>query len=141
MYIPDFEKTKTDNAQLQLRELCSNCNGKNTICGICPVFDSFNIIYSLSLEKSVFDFEKPDISENVSVIELIFEKNQILLANNAFEEICSDCSQIAISCLECPIHEIKRNIASLPVREPVNTHLKKGEKTTCGTSCSSGKCK
>jgi hypothetical protein len=132
-------KTNNINTLLEnLEDMCIDCNAYRNLCNICPVNNSIAIVSkfkAIKIEETKID------GSNVSFHNLIFNKNKVLLVQNSLEEICSDCNLIGIYCKKCYIHQIKRDITSLPVKDSnieynyTNKKIKKSCGTSCKTSC------
>jgi hypothetical protein len=140
-----FEAEKIENLIAAIEEVCLSCEGIGSACSECPTDEikkqSLRLPLITEKELSVRRFE--NISEiDIKFDDLIFDKNRILLAQNAIEEICCDCKGLGILCRGCKLHSIRRNLSSLPVIDSEPIMAKKTKKSSsgkgCGTSCSTG---
>lgn len=140
-----FEAEKIENLIVAIEEICLSCEGIGSACSECPTDERKEQSLKLPLitekELSVRRFEAINESE-IKFDDLIFDKNKILLAQNAIEEICCDCKGLGILCRDCKLHAIRRNLSSLPVIDSEPIMAKKTKKASsgkgCGTSCSTG---
>lgn len=140
-----FEAEKVEALITAIEDICLSCQGIGSACSECPTEDIKKQSLKLPLidksELSVRSFEVID-NTKTEFDDLIFDKNKILLAQNSIEEICCDCKGLGLLCRECKIHNIRRNLSSLPVidSEPIMARKskKKSSGKGCGTSCSTG---
>ncbi len=142
-----FETNKLLTLQSSIENLCLTCEGLATVCNSCPTNNAMDLLVNIpnqteSLSKKTYDL-LTQVKE-IAFQDLVFEKNTILLTQNAIEAICEDCKGIGLLCRVCNIHKVRRTIASLPVIDNTPSFSKKKEKNTeaksCGTSCSTGGC-
>jgi hypothetical protein len=146
-----FDKNKITTVNQAIEDLCFSCAGLDKFCSECPADQS-----KKELNRLAFKEEKTDVriimelgklieTNEISFNEITFEKNKILMAQNAVEDLCFACSGAGILCSECTVHQARRTLASLPVKEN-DPYAKKVKKTdsgaakggSCGTSCSTG---
>jgi hypothetical protein len=149
-----FDPNKILTVNRSIEDLCFSCAGLSILCKECPTAETKKALNLLAFKGNETDFtavrefmvliEKGGLpGNNLSFSDLIFEKNKILLAQNAVEDLCFNCPGAGILCGECSVHQARRTLASLPVKdEPFVNKAKKKEKAasggSCGTSCSTG---
>lgn len=150
-----FDRAKILTVNRTIEDLCLSCAGLGILCNGCPADEAKKSLNYLAFKGNETGFSvvrelepliENDIpsGNNLSFSDLIFEKNKILLAQNAVEDLCFNCAGAGILCNQCNIHQARRTLASLPVKdnEPFVKKAKKKESAasggSCGTSCSTG---
>lgn len=144
MLIQKVDKNKIEILIDSINNLCIKCEYIGQICDICSIGESKTLLKELNLPAEVINALK-----TYSVLNEIenfndepeFNKNDVLLTQNAIESLCDGCEYIGSYCLDCKIHEIRRQIASLPLKEVEMFKEVKQKKSSgggCGTSCSTG---
>jgi hypothetical protein len=143
-----FEKNKILTVIAAIEDLCLSCAGLAVLCSECPADPIKKDLSYLPVSDTqdyfplIREFERLTGDLNISFRELIFDKNKIMLAQNAVEELCLNCSGAGILCGDCTVHQARRTIASLPIKDselfsPKSAPRAKAAKS-CGTSCSTG---
>src|SRR5688500_14501255 len=117
-----FDSNKILTLNNSIEELCLCCAGIGIFCNGCPVNETKNALYSLAVKNNENSFPIPKefqrlIGEdlNLSFSDLIFDKNKLLIAQNAVEDLCFNCAGTGILCSDCTVHQARRTLASLPV--------------------------
>lgn len=140
-----LNEEKVSNLIDNINNLCIKCEYIGKMCSLCSVDEAKNLFPKLNINPDLVSKLK-----NYRVLigeidnyegEIEFNKNNVLLTQNSIEEICEKCEFIGNYCMDCNIHQIRRLIASLPLKEielfnPIKE--KKSSGATCGTSCSTG---
>lgn len=128
-----IDKSQLAELKKSLQDICFSCDGLDFLCRSCPINESFQDIYS----KQELTNLSTTSNYNKTFSDLLFKKNKLLLANDYVEQICINCNYKGFSCLSCELHQVKRNLASLPVFEIKSNRevVKKSCSTSCSTSC------
>lgn len=135
---------KLDDLISNINNLCAKCENIGQICNICSVGESKTLIQSFDLPQNIISALKSYVVLNEDSTyndEIEFNKNDVLLVQNAIESVCEDCSYIGKYCMDCKVHDIRRQVASLPLNGTEvlqNIREKKKSGGGCGTSCSTG---
>jgi hypothetical protein len=148
MLISDLEFNKKDilNVKQSIENICLTCKGISVLCKQCPVDSAISSVFSLKandpdnlgpLLKNEFELltEKPEITFS----ELIFDKNKVFISQDSLESLCENCQGAGILCEMCQVHQMRRDLASLPVIDIEMKFPSKKEKKSgggCGSSCS-----
>lgn len=116
-----FNKTQILVLKESLETVCLKCSALNYLCHVCPLEQVLDSLTALELDtkepitRKKFTNLLPSAEPPASLAEVIFEKNDILNAQNQLETICASCD--VSFCEICALHEIRRTLASLPVQE------------------------
>lgn len=132
-----------------LEDLCLSCAGIGILCNDCQSTATRKDLYKLALKNPETTFPFPreferltEFDNNLLFSGLLFNKNKVMIAQDAVEDICFNCAGAGILCFDCHIHQARRTLASLPVQEIAPKFSKKAKKESsaksCGTSCSTG---
>lgn len=133
-----FEKSKIDTLKEAINDLCLNCSGIGALCSECEVEQAK---HSKNINLNTKNFEILTDNTELDFSKISFDKNRILLTQNAIEEVCTECPGAGILCFDCEIHQLRRTVASLAVIDNTPKFDNKGVKKSggsCGTSCSTG---
>lgn len=139
-----FNDEKINNLIENINNLCFKCEYIGKMCSICSVEEAKNLIPKLNIKPELVSKLKSyrvlvsEVDDYEGEIE--FNKNNVLLTQNSIEEICENCNYLGSYCLDCNIHQIRRLIASLPLKEIELFNPIKEKKSSggCGSSCSTG---
>ena len=147
-----FDNNKLLNLNQSIEDLCLSCSALGILCSTCPADNTKKTLYDFASQNNIYfplpkQFEILAGESNISFTELLFDKNKVIIAQNTLEDLCSNCAGSGILCFDCNVHEARRTLASLPVKDidPMARKAKKkaaasGEAKSCGTSCSTGGC-
>ena len=143
-----FEKEKISAINNAIYNICFSCQGLDILCDRCEVNQAkINIISLPLINNEQIEIKNLQViydnanEEDLEIGDITFDKNKVMLAQNAIEDLCSNCLGIGTLCFDCKIHELRRNLASLPLIDSVRTFdttEKKSSAKSCGTSCSTG---
>lgn len=128
-----IDKSQLVELKKSLQDICFSCEGLDFLCSTCPINESFQAIYS----KQELTSLSTTCNYNKTFSDLSFEKNKLFLANDYVEQICINCNYKGFSCLSCELHQVKRNLASLPVFDVKfnQNEVKKNCSNSCSTTC------
>lgn len=140
-----FDNSKILSLVNNFNSICINCDNIGIGCSICPVDATKSILETTKLDINInFELKNYKLlnpSEDSNNISLEFNKNDIMITQNSLEDICTTCSYVGSYCIDCSIHQVRRDLASLPLKEIKMDMIKKEKSAkSCGTSCSTGGC-
>jgi hypothetical protein len=145
-----FDKNKILAVNRAIEDLCMSCAGLGILCKDCPTDETKKELNTLAFKGNeehlpgLKEFEVLIGNYDISLSELIFDKNKVMTAQNTLEDLCADCQGAGILCFECTVHQARRTLASMPVIDVAPKFAKKAKKEksasggSCGTSCSTG---
>ncbi len=141
-----FEEKKVLDLVNSINSICLNCDNIGTACNICPVENSKSILDNTKIDSGIYPQLKrytllnPD-NQIIDDFILEFNKNDIMITQNSVEDICVGCNHVGTYCMDCNIHQIRRDLASLTIKEiKMDIVAKESNVKSCGTSCSTGGC-
>jgi len=144
-----FNKEKVLDLANNFNSMCIKCNQIGVGCKNCSIEETKSLLEKIVFEDGTSpEFKRYTVLNDLEVDEHIgdleFAKNDIMITQNALEEVCVSCSFIGTYCLDCDMHETRRNLASLTFKE-IKLNIEPKEKAAksgggCGTSCSTGGC-
>lgn len=143
-----FDKNKILSVNQSIEDLYRSCSGFG-ILNEYPTDETKKTLNALDAKgnelyfTAIRKFEQLIENNYLSFRYLIFDKNKVILAQNSVENLCVNCAGAGILCNECTIHQTRRTLASLPVKDiELFKEVKKKKSSvsggSCGTSCSTG---